>query len=93
MSFVPSVEPERDGKRVARRGNAGSSHEPALDSPHHPPFVGPTALRPEAVLQRQTVLGNASVGRVFRAAAGAAAGPDQKPDCNCPDEEHCSCPK
>ncbi len=89
MSFAPSVEPERDARLSGRRPSDRGNLEPAADSGHRPPFAGPTALRPEAVLQRQAVLGNAAVSRVFR----SAAVPDQKQGCNCPDEEHCSCPK
>jgi hypothetical protein len=93
MSFARSVEPERDGERLASKRDGGTGVKPAFDSPLAPSLAGPAALRPAALLQRQAVLGNAHVGRVFRSPAGPMEGPEQKKDCNCPDEEHCSCPK
>ncbi len=90
MNFEQSADREADRTRT-RRSADQSAPEPILA----PPFAGPTALRPAAVLQRQVILGNAHVGRVFRSPAGPAGhpGPDEHKECNCPDAEQCNCPK
>ena len=92
MSFARSAEHEGlpEATRTRKRAD-GLAAEPAVAGP----FGGPSSLSPAAVLQRQTVLGNAHVGRVFRSPATpvGGVGPEEKQECHCPDKENCSCPK
>ena len=92
MSFARSADQEGLTEAArARKRTDGLSAEPAAAAP----FTGPSSLSPAAVLQRQTVLGNAHVGRVFRSPVTpvGGVGPEEKQECNCPDKENCSCPK
>ena len=92
MSSVRSVELEGQDDRALRHRADSAMLDATEAAPVAPPLAGPASRRPAAVLQRQALLGNAHVGRVFRSPAGPDA-PEDKKDCDCPDEEHCTCPK
>ena len=92
MSSVRSVDLERQDERSLRHRGDSAMLDSTAAASVTPPLEGPASRRPAAVLQRQALLGNAHVGRVFRSPAGPDA-PEDKKDCDCPDEEHCSCPK
>lgn len=92
MSFARSADHERLAEAArARKRTTGFAAEPTVAAP----FSGPSLLSPASVLQRQTVLGNAHVGRVFRSAVTpvGGVGPEEKKECNCPDKENCNCPQ
>ena len=93
MSYQRSAELE--GEERARKRPPVLGGDPVPAAPFTRELDGPVGRSPSALLQHQAVLGNAHVSRVFRSAAPEAAGPEQqgKKDCDCPDEEHCSCPK
>jgi len=99
MSFARQTELDEQTERAGRKRPDEFAGDSDLAPPVGPTLGGPAGLRPDALLARQAVLGNAHVGRVFRTPATPppAAGPevqgDEKKDCNCPDEEHCNCPK
>jgi hypothetical protein len=96
MSYARQVELE---EHAAGRKRPEEFADATLAPPIAPALEGPAARRPDAVLARQAVLGNAHVGRVFRSPAEApapgdgSATPEEKQDCNCPDKENCSCAK
>jgi hypothetical protein len=95
MSYQRSVELEQEDRTKKRPEVLGA--EPVSATPFARQIDGPVGRSPSALLHRQAVLGNAHLSRVFRSAAPEAAGPEAqggpKKDCDCPDEEHCTCPK
>ena len=101
MSLSHSVEQQGESERATARRRADPlAAEPSPAPPISLVLGGPVSARPAVLLQRQAMLGNAHVSRVFRTPAATPAGdaptagaPEEKKDCDCADKEQCSCGK